>query len=113
MADAAGGHRLAEDPREAPEEGRLATTREMTMLPCVWPHARRCLETGLETPSVALDVNGVDMDLVHGAVPWRVDDERAAWAAAHSTSGVHAAIVIADIAGIDALNANTMTPLLA
>merc|ERR1711920_547739 len=109
MADAAGAHRLAEDPRETAEEGRLTTTGEVTVLPRVRPCASRSLKSGLETPTIALEVNGVDMDHVHCAMPWRVDDERAARAATHRTCCIHASIVIAHIASIDALNASTMS----
>merc|ERR1740121_638761 len=105
VVDAASGHRLADHIRKTREECCLASAWE-SMVPFVRLPACGRLQPALEVAGVGARVmEHVDVDRGFRAVPGGVDDKTANRVATLATSRVHAGVVVANIAAVDALNA--------
>lgn len=72
--------------------------------------ADQTLKPVLEIAAIAGEVYEVDVECVHRSVPRRIDDEGTTCAAAARMSCVHPLVVVADIAGTDALQTSTAAP---
>ena len=68
------------------------------------------LELPLEVAAIAGVVYEVDVERVHRAVPGRIDDEGTACTAAARMGCIHPLIVVAHVAGVDALQTSTAAP---